>query len=72
MRHKRSLMKIYFKKLKEMDENITFVDLVHVICTDIMNYNYKEYFKVIKNTKVDNISELKKDTFKNIIFCGKI
>ena len=72
MRHKRSLMKIYFKKLKEMDENITFVDLLHVICTDIMNYNYKEYFNVIKNTKVDNISELKKNTFKNIIFCGKI
>ena len=41
-----------------MDDNITLADLVHVICTDIMNDIYKEYFSVIKNTKVDNIGEL--------------
>ena len=57
MRHKRSLMKIYLNKLKEMDDNITLADVLHVICTDIMNDNYKEYFSVIKNTKVDNIGE---------------
>ena len=27
-----------------------------------MNDNYKEYFNVIKNTKVDNIGDLKKST----------
>ena len=43
MRHKRSLMKIYLKKLKEMDDNITTADLLHVICTDIMNDISKEY-----------------------------
>ena len=48
MRHKRSLMKIYVKKLKEMDDNITLADLLHAICTDIMNGNYKKYFNVIK------------------------
>ena len=57
MRHKRSPMRIHLKKLKEMDDNITLADLLHVICTDIMNDNYKEYFSVIKNTKVDNIGE---------------
>ena len=31
MRHKRSLMKIYVKKLKEMDDNITLADLLHAI-----------------------------------------
>ena len=51
MRHKRSLMKIYVKTLKEtMDNNITLADLLHVICTDIMNDNYKKYFNVSKNT----------------------
>ena len=41
MRHKRSLMKIYVKKLKEtMDNNITLADLLHAICTDIVNENY--------------------------------
>ena len=63
MTHKRSLMKIYLEKLKEMDNNITLADLLHVICTDIMNNNYKEYFNVIKNTKVNNISELKTEYF---------
>ena len=43
MRHKRSLMKIYSKKLKEMDDNITTADLLHVMCTDIMNDISKEY-----------------------------
>ena len=62
MRHKRSLMKIYVKKLKEtMDNNITLADLLHAICTDIMNDNYKKYFNVSKNTKVDNINELEKE-----------
>ena len=28
-----------------------------------MNDNYKEYFNVVKNIKVDNIGELKKSTF---------
>ena len=51
MRHKRSLMKIYVKKLKEtMVNNITLADLLHAICTDIMNDNYKKYFNVSKNT----------------------
>ena len=63
MRHKRFLIKMHFKKLKEIDENITLVDLLHIICTDIMNDNYKEYFNVIKSTKVDNKSELKKECF---------
>ena len=31
MRYKRSLMKIYVKKLKEMDDNITLADLLHAI-----------------------------------------
>ena len=49
MRHKRSLMKIYVEKLKEtMDDNITLADLLHVICTDVMNDSYKKYFNVIK------------------------
>ena len=47
-RHKRSLMKIYVKKLKEMDDNITLADLLHAICTDIMNDSYKKYLNVIK------------------------
>ena len=47
MSHKRSLMKIHLKKLKEMDDNITLADLLHAICTDIMNDKYKEYFNVI-------------------------
>lgn len=63
MRHKQSLMKIYLKNLKEMDDNITLVDLLHVICTDITNDNYKEYFNVIKNTEVDSIGDLKKEYF---------
>ena len=51
MRHKRSLMKIHVKTLKEtMDNNITLADLLLVICTDIMNDNYKKYFNVSKNT----------------------
>ena len=48
MRHTPSLMKIYVKKLKEMDDNITLADLLHVICTDIMNDNYKNYLNMIK------------------------
>ena len=48
MRHKRSQMKIYPKKLKEMDDNVTLADLLHAICTDIMNYSYKKYLNVIK------------------------
>ena len=36
-------------------------NLLHVIYTDIVKDNYKEYFNVIKNTKVDNIGELKKE-----------
>ena len=48
MRHKRSLMKIYVKKLKEMDDNITLADLLHAVCTDIMNDKYKNYFNKIK------------------------
>ena len=46
-----------------MDENITLADPLHVICTDIMNDNCKEYFNVMKTTKVDNISNLKKECF---------
>ena len=62
MSHKRSLMKIYVKKLTEtMDNNITLADLLHAVCTDIINENYKKYFNVSKNTKVDNISELGKE-----------
>ena len=41
-----------------MDDNITLTDLLHVICTDIMNDNYKEHFNVITN-----IGELKKEYF---------
>jgi len=42
-------MKIYVKKLKEtMDDNITLADLLHAICTDIMNDNYKKYLNVSK------------------------
>ena len=48
MRHKRSLMKIYVKKLKEVDHNITLADLLHAICTDIMNDSYKKYLNVIQ------------------------
>ena len=48
VRHKRSLIKIYEKKLGEMDDNITLADLLHAICPDIMNDNYKKYFNVIK------------------------
>ena len=48
MRYKRSLMKIYVKKLKEMDDNITLADLLHAVCTDIMNDKYKNYFNKIK------------------------
>ena len=48
MTHKRSLMKIYVKKLKEMDDSITLADLLHAICTDIMNDSYKKYLNVIK------------------------
>ena len=41
MRYKRSLMKIYAKKLKEtMDNNITLADLLHAISTEVMNDNY--------------------------------
>ena len=47
-RHKRSLMKIYVKKLKEMYHNITLAYLLHAICTDIMNDSYKNYLNVIK------------------------
>ena len=39
------------KELKEtMDNNITLADLLHVICTDIMNDNCKKHFNVSKNT----------------------
>ena len=44
-----------------MDNNITLADLLHAVCTDIINENYKKYFNVSKNTKVDNISELGKE-----------
>lgn len=39
MRHKQSLMKIYLKKVKEMDEYITLDDLLQVICADTTNDN---------------------------------
>ena len=46
-----------------MDSNIALADLLHIICTDIMNKNYKEYFNVIKNIMVDNIGDLEKEYF---------
>ena len=67
MRHKRSLIKKYVQKEKEMDDNITLADL-HVICTDIMNDNYKEYFNVIKNRKVDDISVSRKKSSFNLTY----
>ena len=39
MRHKQSLIKIYLKKVKEMDEYITLDDLLQVICADTTNDN---------------------------------
>ena len=39
VRHKQSLMKIYLKKVKEMDEDITLDDLLQVICADTTNDN---------------------------------
>ena len=71
MRHKRSLMKIYVKKLKEtMDNNITLADLLHVICTDIMNDNYKKYFNVSKisvSWKKSSICLLEANTFEELL-----
>ena len=59
MRHKRSLMKIYMKKLKEtMDNNITLADLLHAICTDINNNNYKKYFNVL-SSKLESAKKFK-------------
>ena len=46
-----------------MDNNIALADLLHIICADIMNNNYKEYFNVIKNIMVDNIGDLEKEYF---------
>ena len=46
-----------------MDNNIALADLLHIICTDIMNNNYKEYFNVIKNIMADNIGDLEKEYF---------
>ena len=43
-RHKQSLMKIYLKKVKEMDEDITLDDLLQVICAITTNDNLKECF----------------------------
>ena len=37
MRHKQSLMKIYLKKVKQMNEDITLDDPVQVICADTTN-----------------------------------
>ena len=37
------------------------MDLLHVICTDIMDGNYEDDYNVIKTTKVDNIGTLKKE-----------
>ena len=71
MRHKRSLMKIYVKKLKEtMDKNITLADLLHVICTDIMNDNYKKYLNVSKisvSWKKSSICLLEPHTFEELL-----
>ena len=39
MRHKQSLMKIYLKKMEEMDEDKTLDDLLQVICADTTNDN---------------------------------
>lgn len=39
---------------------MTLMDLLHVICTDIINGNYEKGYNVMKRTKVDNISNLKK------------
>ena len=39
MRHKQSLMKIYLKKMKEMDEDKTLDDLLQVICADTTKDN---------------------------------
>ena len=38
-RHKQSQMKIYLKKMKEMDEDKTLDDLLQVICADTTNDN---------------------------------
>ena len=57
------LIKIYLKKLKEIDEDIALVDVLEIPCTDIMNDNYKDHFQVIENTNVNNINSLKKEYF---------
>ena len=39
MRRKQSLMKMYLKKLKEMNDDITLVGLLQEICADTTNDN---------------------------------
>lgn len=58
MRHKQSLMKIYKKKTNQIDEDITLKELLQ-ISQDIANGIYEDDCNVLKNTKVDNIGELK-------------
>jgi len=33
-----------------MDKNLTLMDLLHVICTDIMNGNFEDDYNVMKTT----------------------
>ena len=39
MRRKQSLMKMYLKKLKEMNDDITLAGLLQEICADTTNDN---------------------------------
>ena len=39
MRHKQSLMKMYLKKLKEMNDDITLAGVLQEICADATNDN---------------------------------
>ena len=53
-----------YQKIQEIDEDIALVELMEIIRQDVENIKYKEENDVFKTTKMNNIAEIKKNTFK--------
>ena len=54
---------MFHKKVKELDKDITMLQLLEVVCQDIENNAQKEEYNVLKTTKMNNIAEWKDKYF---------
>ena len=59
LEHKSKLLKLYTKKIQQIDQNITLLELLKIIINDIQNDDYDSSYDVLKTTKMDNITVLK-------------